>query len=404
MKRQLTLSVLLFISFSALSIGCTKKESSSGPGTPETVIFVSGNPKDIVAHDVFNKKTLFNEKNISQFSDFHFKSRTTFISETSIVGPQKSAKELVNERRSSRKVELVNYDLYKWKPYGKDMYGFVPANASSENVNRYRFYFSKDTEGNLSLVSYNSESFDDDPKKAFSVETLHYSLHSSGKNFSLLVYEEAGEDQLLSAFYFQKSHSEKHEFREELMPFELLYGEKLSIRWPLQQPIRLLVCNITHHDTRQGIEKGLNVWKEELRGKIDLQYEHTSSCPPFSDLNARTLKTTANYKMKDVGAYATPLAGTPSQGLIDGDVNILLNVDNVAAKINASNFDLYQKQVAIITAHEMGHFWGLAHQPDKESIMNYEWPYLDRTSELLTDYDKEAIRVLYEVPEKQKAF
>ncbi|MEQ1875441.1 MAG: matrixin family metalloprotease [Bdellovibrionia bacterium] len=403
---------MLILALAALS-ACQSSGPSgpSHPDTQKTKIFVNGDPRELIADTDQNRKSFLTPENYSELTGimltgaFEFRNKEEFATiEAKEQQEAKDNKELVRERSAPEINVLQKLERFRWMETS-DGVALVPSGYSSEDYPyyffRYRYYFTTQKDGTLKLTAIADEDWEESKENRFPVEVLHYSLHESKKSFSLLFsYEFKEKKRMISVTFSLNPLFKDYDTRSALSPFKLLFGPGADAHWAPKLPVTFTSCGITNAQAREGIRASVEVWRKPLEGRLEVGLSEKARCPPFSDLNVQNIQITSKYKLMRTSAFATPVMGAPETGLVDGDIQILANLspENLKrAKITDAELI---KSIKLISVHEMGHVLGLNHQADKDSVMNYNWDYMDKTKEILTEYDVSAIQELYPLAAK----
>jgi hypothetical protein len=218
-------------------------------------------------------------------------------------------------------------------------------------------------------------------------------------------------------FYFSKDVKFKKPeklnkwFSHENKQYDFYYtmGPGALIGFPKDETLRLDICGQTAREYAGFIKQAANQWATALKGHLDVKVREPETFYPFSDLNQHCV-----VLIDDLLSEPNPQSG--NYGLtfntidlgraekIDADVLIFTEeflkgykdaIPGIVFDQIARTAYVHQNEpnpFAYTLVHELGHFFGLDHQFDGvPSMMSYEF-----SNSSLTDYDKEAVRLLYE--------
>ena len=187
-----------------------------------------------------------------------------------------------------------------------------------------------------------------------------------------------------------------------------------QIGWPQDKKLNVDVCSKSLNLPIKGTDPGeiqysfetLNLWKDVLNERLDIEYRHRTEFPPFSDLNSHCIYTvedllTEQNSEVNSNGFALNFYDETKSTVIDSDVFMVIKeinkVVNYLEKYGLSHDDYdFQKSVDETLLHEVGHLLQLGHQfTGIESIMSYD-AYEEAK---LYEYDVAAIQALYPIIE-----
>lgn len=240
---------------------------------------------------------------------------------------------------------------------------------------------------------------------------LHYSSHAN-KLYSVLVYihsNQSGPKRLL-AFYFRKVESVSTRIFGGLKTgFSYIFPSLGKYSWNANENaiLDLQVCDSRQQGFSESFLESLLPWQKALAGRLTIKMEKVSRCPPFSDLNSKTVRWVPKYVeilRKEVAVLGQTLAIPDHFGsqFLDGDIFFLeqdwqhlLDFQSTSS-VTVNSADFYKSpqslaQFHFVSLHEMGHLLGLGHRANGSgSIMSY-----DSRVSLLSTSDIAAIHSLY---------
>lgn len=275
---------------------------------------------------------------------------------------------------------------------------------------KFDFKFKKNSDKTIIL----DEMFSDGEKQTFddSEETklLHTSVSHDKTAMSFLFYDRTPGKRMTVAFNFVREPKTVLEsLKRTVGRFKFWFGEDVKVGWPRAKPVTVEVCMNGQPQTyAEFTEYAVRQWSLVLDDRLPLKSRRNSACPPFSDLNTHTttyLREWIEMQSADDATLGMTLTlGDLNRGVIvDSDVFYLLEEiqqvfddlktgENISTESVArtSYVDSNYRRTAV---HELGHLLGLHHQFDPlyPSIMSY-----DRRVDTIRDYDRRAIRALYE--------
>ncbi|MDZ4677454.1 MAG: matrixin family metalloprotease [Oligoflexia bacterium] len=415
----------LYLAIAGLTLtlvtSCSPKNSDPAPHHPKVVnntYFINGDPRELIADSELNTQSPFTSQNIKNFDGFYLTMAHIFVDKTKFESAEemaaqetKSSEQLVRDRKAPEYSPVDHAEKYVWKTLHNGEVVLQTNNSQNDKPSMWRplalnFHFTPDiSDGRLQLKAISSASTNA-VKSQSSVEIKHYSVHESGNAFSLLFYAKEGDSKYLLSYWFTKrDNNTQFSRREALSPYTLIMGPKVDVHWPQKQKLTMQVCGVNQPELLHGIKRGINTWKTVLTNRLSLETEIKSKCPPFSDLNTHTIRIIDKYKMMQTEGFAMDIVGRPEQGLIDGDIHLLIDATTISVLENltiavrleiSDKLKSFEDAITLVIAHEMGHVLGLQHQYESDSIMNYNWDYLKKQpGEFLTPYDRSAIQTLY---------
>jgi hypothetical protein len=232
----------------------------------------------------------------------------------------------------------------------------------------------------------------------------HYSVHKSGKAFSILISFQEGNLKYLINYIFVAQKPGGFLTKSISENYNYYFGPGVAVGWEQKEILKITICESQLQGLSNLSESALKQWQKALNKRLDLQADiiEKSKCPPFSDLNSHTILHVKGYieyfgkALQQGSTFIVP--NFFDSEILDGDIFILESDwdealgdgKKLSDTKSLENFHikvLYQTTIA----HELGHLLGLHHQfsPEIPSIMGY-----DDVNEL-TNYDYKAIQELY---------
>lgn len=356
-----------------------KKSSKTGiEGTTSlSTIFVKGDPKELIRGSTLATKSLISESNLADFDNYSLTNISQFTERLVIVEKEDTGNPEDGNEATEEDQTKNGQPFYTFDKVG-DYYLYL--NPQSNFI----FTF-KVNNGNLELKSF------DTGYGFYDVKALHYSVKKSKDAFSILVeLEDSDEGRVLLSFVFTKKSEQKNILKVD-DHFKYIMGSGVAIGWPQKEILQVDVCGNQYKSTENAFSTGIQMWKNALKDKLTIKTNYLSVYPPFSDLNSHCIYTVKDYSTEARRQYKNPAStvtiyDTYKAEIIDSDIFVW--VKEVEKDGDIAKQASY---VADVTAHELGHLFGLHHQFDEnyKSIMSYDnVPYI-------TEYDEEAVSYLY---------
>lgn len=223
----------------------------------------------------------------------------------------------------------------------------------------------------------------------------HSSVSRDNNVISIAMYGREGDDQALWVIYLAREIKPRTvKTLPNNYPYLLGFGKK--VRWEKADRRPLEICVTGEDKVAKMVEMAGEQWQKALGDLMNAPVKMATNPKPFSDLNQSCVYVVDNYftyPNPEIANYGITMPVIEFNGdvrLIDSDIVLL------AKEFEKSGYKMTDKildaTLWYTIIHEMGHYLGLDHQFDgTRSVMSY-----DVTDMLLTDYDKKAIRALYD--------
>lgn len=358
-----------------------KKNSKTGVegSTSLSTIFVKGDPKELIKGSTLDKNSFISERNVTEYDNYSLSNVWQFTEKESIIEKEDTGNpEDGNEATEEDQTAYV-VPIYTFQKSGND---YIYSNPKSNLA----FGFTVNN-GKLELKTL------DTGRGVYDLSILHYSLKKSKDSFSLLVElqeQDPTEGRILLSFVFVKK-SEQISILKVDDHYKYIMGSGVALGWSQKETLQIDVCGNQYQSTADAFNGGIQMWKNALKNKMTIKTNYLSVYPPFSDLNSHCIYTVKDYSTESRPQYANPASTTTTYDtfkaeIIDADIFVWVKEVEKDGAISKQGSYLTD-----VTAHELGHFFGLDHQFDEtyKSIMSYDnVPYI-------TGYDEEAVSYLY---------
>ena len=389
------------LSISALLITGTLACSQKGEYTSNRIVIpVKGDPYTFVAKTEMNHQVSLSKELVQSIGKWNlnssgFEEARAEVSVSKAVAGQQPEKTIVD----FSKLLDNTYSFSKMDPEGQTV-ELAPREQNETNPARYKFIL-RDGAYALSSISSSRGTME----VGTDLQILHTSIANDQSAFSILLYHPAPGDRALVSLTFAKNLGGEPKKTGHLLStaYNYLFGPDIAVNWKSGQSIAL--CGDAPPPFRQAFHEAVQTWKGALQNRLKLESSDQASCPPFSDLNTRTV-TFVDGWIEIYGADDAVLGETldtpnlSASALIDGDVFILKKelqeaIDHYRPGLSVDSPEIYnrveiQSMIKRTLTHELGHFLGLHHQFEKDSIMGYSG------INELTTYDRDAIEGLYQ--------
>lgn len=356
-----------------------KKTSNTGVegSTSLSTIFVKGDPKELIKGSTLNTTSIISESNLDDFDDYSLSNISQFTEKIVIVEKEDTGNPEDGNEATEGDQTKKGKPFFTFQKSGND---YIYTNPQSKFI--FGFTVEK---GNLELKTF------DTGYGIYDLKALHYSLKKSKDSFSILVeLQDSDEGRVLLTFVFVKK-SEQEKILKVDDHYKYIMGSGIAIGWPQKEALSVDVCGNQYRATESAFNTGIQMWKNTLKNRLTIKTNYLSVYPPFSDLNSHCIYTVKDYSTEARRQYKNPAStvttyNTFKAEIIDSDIFVWVKEIEKDGNITAQTSYLEE-----VTAHELGHLFGLHHQFDEnyKSIMSYDnVPYI-------TEYDEEAVSYLY---------
>ena len=378
------ISVGLFISL----MGCPDKHNNDTSEPESKVIYVRGDPHEMVAGAKMNSTSPITENNAAEWSHFSLMTMYQF--------PEREAKISTKNIKSENATQTRKGGLGSEKAAVK-----VEPNSAGEWQmtllgGKITLGLELDSNARLQPKSVTSSS------GTFPITPMHWSTSADGNYVSfLLSMNDPDDGQELVALYFQKAGADQP---VPMTDSQYIYltgpGQKLAWKVTKGSELDVHLCGAPAFD---GADNAILKWNEALNGRLKIKFTQVENFAPFSDLNEHCIYTINAYladgreDIANYGATVTIKSFVRTE-LADADVFLFRSefakINTYAAKHGAPDSFATKENVKharLTYIHELGHLLGLGHKFDGTlSIMSYDW-----NTDAPTAYDTAAVHELY---------
>jgi hypothetical protein len=378
MGSKLTLFLCLLLTLTACG---GKKNSKTGieGSTSLSTVFVKGDPKQLIEGSTLNKTSFITESNIAEFSDYslsniwQFTENDVIVEEEDTGSPETGNEATEEDQTTSPKA---------YYSFSKTVDGYVYSNPKM----KLDLVFSINN-GKLELKNLETN------YGIYDLKILHYSQKKTKDSFSIMAeLQDSDNGRVLLSFVFVKKIEQKQITRVD-DHYKYIMGPGVVLPWSQQEVLQIDICGNQYKSTEYAFNSALSQWKKALKNRMTIKTNFLTNYPPFSDLNSHCIYTVNDYITEPRPEYINSASTTTNFDTFKGeiiDADIFVWVKEIEKDGDINNQASY---LAGVTGHELGHFFGLDHQFDKdyESIMSYDQTYY------ITEYDNEAINNLYPI-------
>ncbi len=306
-----TTSIALSLAVASMVLpACGNKKKSKKNTTAPAVIFVHGNPQQLIAGSTQDKKSFLTTENFKTFNGFHFAGGGFFIEKEKQVNP-KDFSEVEEDNKTTDDDEGSELVRYSFVEEG----GRVVYRPENSKIDYPSFSF-KVNNGVLELSDVDGNSL--------AIE--HYSLKQDGKAFSILgSFSNSTQGRgLITLTFADSAEVNALTASPEDKNFNFLNGHS-PVKW--EGPISLDLCGVVPQQQQDSIRLSLEAWYadplrqagEEFKG---VSYSVKTQFPPFSDLNSHCVFIVNQFKAENstnffVGGMNLPGINFASKELID---------------------------------------------------------------------------------------
>ena len=364
---------------------------------PQQVLFVKGNPENLIKGARLQPKSPFTKKNIMGLNGYSLMNLTQFVEKEKIQPIQTvDQKQLEKENESKDQTQNSNKnsaDLLSLKvKKSSDNYWILSLLGGA-----LQFKMEDDTEGGLQITSLGAKD------QFFPVQVLHWSTTPDQRFMSVLFLmnsEDSGKS--LGVVYFEKTT-----IAQTLGTTDKKYiylagpGNKIPWKIPAKENLNISLCGDAID--LQAMQKSVDLWSATLGRRVNLKLDKKTIYGPFSDLNEHCVQMIDSYiydPNPGVAVYGATIGiKSLSKGeMVDSDIfmfaeefkkleTVLLQGGYPPEQARARAYQNFP----LALRHEIGHFLGLNHKFDgTPSIMSYDFKF-DRPQA----YDIEALAQLY---------
>lgn len=385
LRRQHTLAlVCLFISSLMISCGSFHHKKKKKKASSE-YLYVHGDPLSLIEDAELNKSSFLKVDDLKKFDGFVWGLARHFVEKEMIKrAPPLSQTELEEQNSTSkvdREKQLEDIQNYEFRRTF-DGYSFEPVTFGDDDLT---FNFEEEG-GVLELKSIFRDHYP--------VEVLHYSHNATMMSF-LVTYESRTYGKTLLSTIFYKPDEKFAAFTKTDTENDYVLGAGVRAVWA--EEIRPTVCE-KDEEKRALLVKGITDWADNdgtLAGhKFSINTPKTF--PPFSDVNTFCVQFGPVYSENEgLLGVATRLIDAHTRHYLHSQVFVYDKVHEDIAERH-KDFDASSHLLATIK-HEFGHFFGLGHEFDRNSLGELLHASIMGYGGVLaiTDWDRKVAKDLY---------
>lgn len=395
-----------------LVLSCAKESKNKHHESSPEIVKVKGNPYDFVRNTLMNKGAPLPKWALPDKAKWRFKMRG-YQQEPRIPNTKTALDQLITSQAPDKNKKVPELTSEKVFEGHQTMNGeYVLSGLLFGRTTDFVFRPTTDGQWALHHIAYPDYSYQFKLKDTQNGDLvlLHTSSSDDLNAFSFLFYASNVRYPYLLDFSFTRvTHERPYEFAKSAGHFNFLYGENVKVRWSKTKPLPVTLCldeNLPEEFASHVI-KAAEDWRSAIGSRADVRPTVAKKCPPFSDLRTHTVN--ISYDWIEMDGYSGVVGETShvtdfeKATVIDSDVFIL--VGELLEMYQTPNSHLSLKDPELrghsgfkdnfigTVRHELGHFFGLAHQFDPKfpSIMSY-----NDTISTLQAYDIKAIQALIE--------
>lgn len=400
MKQYSIFINLLFLSLSLTA--CVDSQEQNFDDIYK-VNFVHGEPSAIAASPLKNKQVPFSLKNYSEYNNYKITSIQNFVKKGTYS--IQSNRNIEQENSTSKKRKKLLHKAFKFNKEEANIFSF----SGQLDIYKFDLKFKSLSDGSFVFHEYRDQNITNISKKNTTTELIHFSETIDRSSISFLIETTSTTNTVLTAIYLTKMSSDKPLENIKKNIYNYFSGQGIMIPWNQQETVHIELCvNKKEMQIKNGLNLKINTdsilaWNSLFENRLDVSYSEPSAWYPFSDLNQHCLYIIEGYQTEaDPSAinFGATILIPANDKIIDSDVLIFAGEFKKYIKILQENntnpnhpkaVAFMQERLDYTIIHEMGHFWGLGHEFEKDSVMSYE----DRRLPNISKTDSEAIKELY---------